>query len=765
MWIKKITHRKTQFAIIMLLTMVATAIFTACVSFTLETQRYVGEYYSVENSPMSYMVLSRDDGSKLIAEKAESDALISKMVEGKVKYSTDTFYCNNKKMINDENFIYGVKSMSEIGYRVDVIEGEETDAPAAGEIWVCHVYADAHDIKVGDKIRIGNAEEFTVSAIVSSAICSSGFIDVYPFYVKETELDKIEGVSCYSLMVYAKDDTVTLKQLNDAIPVEIKAALMLGLEKSTLEMCLSILSGIFGGVGIVAAIIIFGVTVIVFRYLVRATIAKEYQSIGIYKALGMEDGEIKRIYLLAYLIAGGIGELPGAWLGRPIAVYLAGALIGSSKIFKLTEYTTYISIGTIVLIMLLLLVNIWGELSKVRSISPIQAMNMHTLSSAEKIGKSVIPNAHSAFSMAVNGLFKKRGITILTILILTTSVYMDLLAGAISLTLGHYADDREIWEHLPPYDGIIKMYESDKALDFVKESDMVESYVQLELNPICPQMSIEGTDKSYEEMHPMIYENFTEERYETVPFTAGRICTEPHEITASNAFLDEVNKKVGDYVNITVEEHSIDFLIVGSYSAMMKGGISFYLQECDAKELGIDNPYQTIMFYLKDGVAYQEFADALCTEVEDAHVYEDFAFIEEEGRVVGDIADPICAVLFGAFAMFSILNIINLLHTQNRENRRKYGILKAFGFTTGYIRRENLIAFTLEYAVAVVITLLLHMVLSPILFSLACGVRFIFSPMWLTVAVCGGMYLLLLLVQVIMSISIKTVKPVELMEE
>lgn len=181
--------------------------------------------------------------------------------------------------------------------------------------------------------------------------------------------------------------------------------------------------------------------------------------------------------------------------------------------------------------------------------------------------------------------------------------------------------------------------------------------------------------------------------------------------------------------------------------------------------MGIEYSFDTVLLFLKENVTYKEFAQQFQKEVPDAKIYPDFAFVEQEGKTVGDIADPICAVLFMAFSAFSILNIVNLIHTQNRENRRKYGILKAMGFTSGYIQRENIFAFTLEYLVAVLITVVLQEFLSPVLFSLACGVRFICKPIWLTVAVCGGMYIVLLVIQIVMSLTIRKVKPVELMEE
>ena len=618
---------------------------------------------------------------------------------------------------------------------------------------------------MGDLLRLGDEQEYQVSAIVYSAMCSSGFIDTYPFYVNENTISDMKGVDGYAVHIFVNNAELSLRDFEDVLPEEFEQSRMFKLDKMTLEMCLSILTGIFGGVGVVASIIILVVSMVVFRYLVRATIAKEYQMIGIYKALGRNNKEIKKIYLTAYMISGGVGMIPGFFLSKPLAHYLGETALGGNKAFVLTEYTTVIGVAVFVFMNVVLLLNVYNELKKIHNISPIQAMNLQNLSSEEKMYRSVIPNASSSAAMAVNGICKRKGMSLLIIMILTVSIYMDVLAGEAALTLANYAQDRDIWENLPEYDCVIKTMGNEEALKYIQNSEVVVDYVQTMLEPDCSGMIIEGTEWSAEEAHPMVYENFSEERYENVPFTKGRICLEKHEIAASEQFLAEVDKTVGDYIKISSDEKEITCLIVGSYSAMMKGGASFYMLEDDFEELGYEIDYQTILVFLKDGVEYAEFEDKFEKTIKGSHILEDFQFIEQEGDTVGEIANPICTVLFAAFAVFSILNIVNLIHTQTKENRRKYGILKAMGFTTGYICRENMISITIQYAAALVITVILNEWLSPILFSLACGVRYICKPAWLTAAVGSAIYVVIMMITLLMLQTVRKIKPIELMEE
>jgi putative ABC transport system permease protein len=657
--------------------------------------------------------------------------------------------------------------ISALAYSLTIAKGEEKQHPEDGEMWICHVFANAANLQVGDKFTIGekNGKTYTISAIVNTPECSSGFIDNYLCYVNSKTLSRMSGLKTYGIHMYAKSDDVTIKAINETLPEAYKSKLIASIDANTLKMCLSILSGIFGGVGVGAALLILGVSIIVIRYMIRAVIDKEYHMIGIYKAIGRSNFEIKTIYLVSYMTVGISGMVLGLLLGRPLAIYLANVILSNMKGFQLSVITNWISVFVILIMGGLLAFHIWRELRKINRITPIQAMTVGIKSTKKKICKSVIKNAHSAASMAFNRMFKEKSMTLLVILVLAVSFYTCLMVSAVGLSLGNYSDDREIWENLPDYDGYIKVANQEEVTEYLKNSDDIKDYVAMNLSIENVEMKFEDCDITRNEANPMVYSNFTAERYTNVPFTKGRICTNPHEITVSDKFLTRTDHAVGDYMTISINNKKIDFLIVGSYSAMMRGGISFYIQEQDLVEAGVTPDLSTVLFFLKDHISYEKFEKDFKAHFTDSKIYKDFKFIEQEERTVNEIAVPICIVIFAAFSAFSILNIINVIYTQNHENRRKYGILKAMGFTTGYLCRETMLSLTMESVVAIFITVILHEILSPVIFSLASGIRYIYKPIWLTVIVCVGIYLIIMMITMIMLLTIRKITPVELMEE
>lgn len=249
--------------------------------------------------------------------------------------------------------------------------------------------------------------------------------------------------------------------------------------------------------------LILGVSIIVIRYMIRAVIDKEYHMIGIYKAIGRSNFEIKMIYLVSYMVVGIIGMILGLLVGRPLAVYLANVILSNMKGFQLSTITNWISVFVVIAMGGLLVFHILRELR---------------------------------------------------------------------LSLGNYSKDRDIWENLPNYNGYIKITNQEEVTEYLKHSDDIKDYVEMTSSLDNVKMNFENSDITRDEANPMVYSNFTDERYADVPFTKGRICTNPHEITASEKFLDKTGHTVGDYIKISINDKKIDFLIVGSYSAMMKGG-------------------------------------------------------------------------------------------------------------------------------------------------------------------------------------------------
>lgn len=768
MWLKKIKHRKIQCSVIAIILMISTAILLACTSMTLETHRFTDEYFNYKDTAITYDIVNHKETADNLKNNKKLMSYVKRIETTDVKCLDRGIYINDKYILSKDLKLYEMDGTTKLDITtLPEFNGIKKSTPDDNELWVDRVFAKTNKLKVGDILRdkSKNSKDYKIAAIVDSKKCCSGFLEHSAFYCNSKTFESFNDTQCYAVNIYAKNNSVTSKTITDALSDDYADDINISLALPNLKMCISILTIIFGAVGVIAAIIILTVSIIVIRYIVRSSINKEYKMIGIYKSIGKHEKEIRNIYLFTYMFSSLIGIIPGVLLARPIAKYLGEIVIGHIKGYELTSSTDLLSIAVVLFMTLVVFINILVELKKLKNITPVNAINSGVKSSRKKIVKSVIPNAHSSFTMAINSIFKKRGMSILVIIVLTVSFYTCLLSSSIGLSLSHYADDKNIWENLPDYDGYIEIHNNEDVDNYLKNCPYIDDYTHMNIYAGKINMSFENSNMTAHEAHPMIYSDFKKDRYKNVPLTKGRYCTNPHEITVSKSFLKEVHKQVGDYINITIENKKQKFLIVGSYSAMMMGGTSFYIQKQDLKNLVTDKDISTVIFFLKKGVSYNQFNNDFKSHFSNSIVDKEFPFLIHEQNTVTDIAYPICIILFLSFLAFSILNIINVIYTTNKENRKKYGTLKAMGFSTGYIIRQSFFELSLECVIAIVITLILQQFLSPVLFSLASGVNYIYKPIWLSAIVCTGIYLLIIMLAMIMLLTIKKISPVELMEE
>jgi putative ABC transport system permease protein len=222
MWIKKIKQRKLQYFVIAMIIMMATGVFVGCLSFAVETQRYVDEYYDADNCPITFDVLFSNEGEKLLKENKEMMELINYIEISMAKVIEKDYYHDGAKVAKGAGIIYEISNKNSLRYPLEILEGEEVPFPGKDELWITNIYANAVNLELGDKLTFGESgsKEYTISAIVRTPQCSSGFIDNYPCFMNKTTLEEAEGTSVYSYFLYAVNNDVTLHDLKQVIPTE-----------------------------------------------------------------------------------------------------------------------------------------------------------------------------------------------------------------------------------------------------------------------------------------------------------------------------------------------------------------------------------------------------------------------------------------------------------------------------------------------------------------------------------------------------------------
>lgn len=765
MWKMKLRQKKQQFLLIGIVLLFTTAIFAGCISFTLETTRFGDSFFNSEKCPsMIFLTRGKNQGLYLKNTPAIMEK-VNTLYEQPSKYITSNMYHNDKNLTVTFKACMALSSVDEIPYFFECVKGSTKDkAPANDEIWISQAFADDNNIKVGDVISIHSTyvKDLTVTVLYNSSPVPSGMMGIFPMFVNQKTLNSLDEPDATYIALQYKDGVDSIA--NDLFPVEVMRNLYYSIDINEIIMAYTTASTLFGGIGTIASLIVFLVSVILIRFLLRSTLMREYRSIGIYKSLGYTSKKIIRFYLNCYSLVGVIAIPLGILLGIPLAYALGGIANKYLTGYHITSATILSGLLTFMVLILILIWNVYSTLHTISKITPVKAFCIGATSSREHINRSVIKNAHSAFSMAINNIFKKKAMSIMVVLILTVSFYLTFLFSAINYTCSSLDSHIDVWFGMPKISGIISTDVNEEIRTYLENCPYINkiAYGDLSIRATTYVSNTTGKDLSANPI--MSYENFDSSAADFT-YSKGRPPINPLEIGITSDMIDEIGGSVGDYVNLTLNDYTGDFLITGVFSSMMQGGHNMHIRTEDLERCNITYTLDNIMIQLNDDITLEQFQTLIQKEYPTLQVETYMSGLQSAVTSVKSLSEPITFILVVVFVLFSILNIINLMMMNNIENRKQYGILKSLGFTDRYICAQNIFRTLILSTIAAIFAQIVDMLISREFFASLVAVDALIYPISLRIIVTISLMGLILLITYVFTLPIKRISPTELMEE
>ena len=532
----------------------------------------------------------------------------------------------------------------------------------------------------------------------------------------------------------------------------------------SIEQSISYLATIFGGVGILAALIVFVVSLVVIRFIIISTLAREYVEIGTYKALGFTEKEIVGFYLKSFAAAGAAGILLGGLISFPISHYLCNMVIRHLGTFKLTHLSIITTLGVMALLCVVLILGVLIALNRIKKVTPVEAFSINSGSSKKKIGKSLIKNAYSPLSVAINDITRTKSTTLITIAVLTVSFYMSILFLSLNYSLQRMDTMTGEWFCFPQYSAIVAVDGQNPAMDeFFENSEVVKKHVYNNTD-----VHLSGIRSKYDIDMNSVYANmFSDCSKEALglPLVKGRHPASDEEILMSYDLSKKLGLTVGDWFSLENDTYSNDYLITGIYSTMFNGGLSIIIDGEEFSNFGKPDRYSSLLIFANDNVSYSTLEQILKSRFTNVSISRTEAFLEGSKSSINSISKPLTTLFAVIFSLFSILNIINLLIMNNIENRRQYGVLKAMGFTNGYICLKNLLRIALLAVLSAALAVLIHSVLSEQLFFAIIHVYGLILNSKLTALVTAVLFAIIILTTAMFTLPLRKISPTELMEE
>lgn len=775
MWKKKIKQKKIQFILIAIILMVSSSIFAISISLTSTVEEYTNEYYKGENiKDIVVQTYNKDIISRIedFIEKKEPK-------ENDIRYS-DALMVDRQVFLESKNLDLSMASLvtfeNKKSHPWDVVttEGEKRDRPSKGTIWVPNIIADYKDIKIGDKLRIKDGKEYkylSVSALVNESLIPNSMVGSTNLYINKEDYNTFNNLVKSQFIGYnsSKEAEGATKELSNYIGDSFEGLM---LDKWITNFVANSTSMITGAIGMSIALLIFIVSIIIIRFVLWSNLLKEYKSIGVYKSIGYTSKQIRSIYLKSYGIVGIISITIGSFLSIGFINYMVNLSVKYIGIYEGNNNNFTFIFLTIAIMSLVLIINIYLLLRRINKINPVEAFRVGVTSSKEKFKKSLIKDASSPLSMAINDIFKhkKQNLIIVTILSMVMYVSAFIVSGNYSMENIAY----NAWN-------VFGTIQGDIALDFPTGD---ESYNKA-LEELKNDSRILGVRECSFDVGQIVYLDTTKyniknaqvittliDNYENnegfnVSIKEGRNPKSKNEIALTEQILKDANLEIGDYIRVKVLGDEKSLLITGSYTSMMSNNYSMRMTlDIVPKDMRNSLLNLNLNATLKDKNDYDSVKKDYKEKYEVASVDISPSLIVQTAKSVVETIIPVTRIILTGILIFSILNIINLIMMNNTDNRRNNAIMKSLGFSNKYIISRTSYRIIILTVISSIFGFTLNLIISKNIFKIAMsGIDGLMIPYNLVSATILFIAIITILTIIISMLSIRKISIVELMEE
>ena len=598
-------------------------------------------------------------------------------------------------------------------------EDQEITHIDGNEIYLPLKLMEENGLKAGDFLYLCKDNEktkFVIAGNCKDALFGADLMGTVRVLVSKEGYEKIKEYSDLKGMVYAVSSDETNKLEEDFNQENIK--MMFSGSQALIWMTYT-MNMVIAGVLLVVSICLILISMIILRFTIVFTLNEEYREIGVMKAIGIPEPNIRGIYIVKYLMIAIVGTGIGFFAGIPFGKMLL-AQVSKNMVMKAGENAWLLSMACALLVLLVVVLFCYRCTKKLRKFSPIDAIREG--SNGERFTKKGLLklekwHGRPVSFMAVNDILSGFRSFIILLLIFTIGILLIVIPVNTVNTLT--GDRLCTWFGMKEADLCLLNEEKDNQIireqgrkgvleDFRKtEETLKEHGIEARISQeVMFRLRVSFEGKSYNAFCLQGNGNTTDEYV----YEEGSAPKYENEIAITKNTAGHIGAGLGDTVTITMGEEEKEYLITAYYQSMnnMGEGIRF------SEKAEVDYNYTTGTFarqltYKDDPDENErkerkkEIAD-LCSDYECSTMGE---YINDMmGGIAGSINDIKQLIVVVVLAI-NILVTILVTKTFLTKERGEIGMLKAIGFDNGVLIRWQVLRIGIILVLSVILGALL----------------------------------------------------------
>lgn len=725
---KDLKRKKSMNIILLIFIILATTFFASSMNNLTAISKSVNYFLSKAKTP-DYIISAYDRGENEEFDKWLNTSKLINSYEidrGTMLFKDAIKIKRGKKIIDFEpaGQILLQSQPKKYGKLLDD-NGEEINLKS-GEIAFSLADKSKNGLEIGDKvvITLGDIKkEFTIKKFAKDAIFGSSMNEIKRVLISDGDYEIFKfykeagAINNYYIM---SNDTAALEKEFKSIACNT----IINFDKSMLNSTF-ILDMLPSGVLIIVSFCLILIAFLILRFTIIFTLQDDFKEIGVMKAIGLKDFDIKKIYLIKYLAITIIGVVIGFAASFPFG----NIFLDQSKGNILMESSSgniFVNIAcsiSIVLIVLLFCYTCTRRLNKLSAIDAIRnGSNGESFRGKSRLKLKNFKNIRVPIFIAVNDIFcsiKRFIVLILTFCIGTVLIIIPLNTintlkdGNIIKLFGvAYSDVLIETDNMDKYIMGASKEEYLKDMENLRKS-FRDSGVDIKIyGELMYRLPFYADDKD----NVLTLMAFQSQESDTNNYNVlkGRMPELRNEVAITETVAKKLKVSIGDTIYVQIGKDKKELIVTGLYESMTNMGQSVRLNpkmDVDFKYLVGALPFQG---NFKGNKEPQSLIDKLRSE------YPSYSFKNPQeyvSRYIGSSLNQLDAmknlIILIVICINALITIL-MMKTFIAKEKGEIAMLKSVGFRNSSIRFWQSARISIVLGGAIILGIILSKFLGPL---------------------------------------------------
>lgn len=723
---KDLKRKKTMNLILFLFIIFATTFIAGSVNNMSSVVTALDTYFEKANVP-DYWVCTTDirEAEKVVKIAKEHDSGVLR--QDLQQMTAQDIMVNGNKMNYAQTIVISDLKNTNAVFTKDDIQLTEIEE---GELYASALLFDSKSapLREGDRITLQCGEKkktFTVKGKEKDALYGSAMLGMTRFLINENDYGELfegEPSALQSVLIYTENAEAIQEQLTRE-----NVNTVFNDDKEIVRM-MYVMDMVVAAVMLIVSVCLILISMVLLRFTIQFTMSEEFREIGVMKAIGIKNANIRLLYIVKYFVISLVGGIIGFCLSIPFSKLILVRLSRNIMISSDGKYflNAVCAAGVVAVVVLFC----YFCTRKIKRFSPIAAIRNGE--NGERYQRKGILRLHRSVLtpvpfMAVNDILSSLRRFLSMLVIFTLGILLLIIPINTMNTL--QSDNMIAMFSMAPCDHVIQ----EEVLIQEKENYSREA-IEKELGEIKQALKEKGVAAdvymevlfrmpvscgaaSYSSLACQGMGDVTTGDYS---YLRGTPPENVHEIGISHIVADKLGAKIGDQVKVNIGNEIREYTITAIFQTMnnMGEGIRFYQEE--------QLDYQYISGFFGKQVRYTdnpgkqelERRKEILKELYPANdIYTAGEYIN---KMIGDIAGQIESVKQLILVLVIVMNmLVTVLMVKSFITKEKGEIatLKAIGF-----RNSRLIVWqTMRIGMVLLISTIISVLISTPLSQVSSG--------------------------------------------